>query len=53
MQTAWDVFRFKEVKVTPVDEQGSVCQRKHRSGIYMETEGVLVVDTGEIQAEEW
>ena len=39
---------FKEVKVVPVDDQeiyvsGSII------GIYMETEGVLVIDTGEIQ----
>lgn len=39
---------FKEVKVVPVDDEeiyvsGSII------GIYMETEGVLVVDTGEIQ----
>ena len=39
---------FKDVKVTPADDQevyvsGSII------GIYMETEGVLVINTGEIQ----
>lgn len=39
---------FKEVKVTPVDEQ-EIYVSGSTIGIYMETEGVLVVNTGEIQ----
>lgn len=39
---------FKEVKVTPVDDQ-EVYASGSTIGIYMETDGVLVIDTGEIQ----
>lgn len=39
---------FKEVKVIPVDEQ-EIYVSGSTIGIYMETEGVLVIDTGEIQ----
>lgn len=39
---------FKEVKVTPVDEQ-EIYVSGSTIGIYMETEGVLVIDTGEIE----
>ena len=39
---------FKDVKVTPVDDQ-EVYVSGSTIGIYMETEGVLVIDTGEIQ----
>ena len=39
---------FKEVKVTPVDNQ-EVYVSGSTIGIYMETDGVLVIDTGEIQ----
>lgn len=39
---------FKEVKVTPVDDQ-EVYVSGSTIGIYMETDGVLVIDTGEIQ----
>lgn len=38
---------FKDVKVTPVDDQ-EVYVSGSTIGIYMETEGVLVIDTGEI-----
>lgn len=39
---------FKEVKVTPVNEQ-EIYVSGSTIGIYMETEGVLVIDTGEIE----
>ena len=39
---------FKEIKVTPVDKQ-EIYVSGSTVGIYMETEGVLVIDTGEIQ----
>ena len=39
---------FKEVKVPPVDDQ-EVYVSGSTIGIYMETDGVLVIDTGEIQ----
>lgn len=39
---------FKEIKVTPVDAQ-EVYVSGSTIGIYMETEGVLVINTGEIQ----
>ena len=39
---------FKNIKVTPVDDQ-EVYVSGSTIGIYMETEGVLVIDTGEIQ----
>ena len=39
---------FKEGKVTPVDEQ-EIYVSGSTIGIYMETEGVLVIDTGEIE----
>ena len=39
---------FKDIKVTPVDDQ-EVYVSGSTIGIYMETEGVLVIDTGEIQ----
>lgn len=39
---------FKEVKVTPVDEQ-EIYVSGSTIGIYMETEGVLVIDIGEIE----
>ena len=39
---------FKEVKVTPVDEQ-EIYVSGSTIGLYMETEGVLVIDTGEIE----
>lgn len=39
---------FKDVKVIPVDDQ-EVYVSGSTIGIYMETEGVLVIDTGEIQ----
>ena len=42
---------FKEVKVTPVDDR-EVYVSGNTIGIYMETKGVLVIDTGEIQAED-
>lgn len=41
---------FKEIKVTPVREK-EVCVSGSTVGIYMETDGVLVVDTGEIVTE--
>ena len=39
---------FKEIKVTPADDQ-EVYVSGSTIGIYMQTEGVLVIDTGEIQ----
>ena len=39
---------FKEIKVTPVDAQ-EIYVSGSTIGIYMETEGVLVINTGEIQ----
>ena len=39
---------FKEIKVTPADDQG-IYVSGSTIGIYMQTEGVLVIDTGEIQ----
>ena len=44
---------FKEIKVTPVDDQETVYVSGSTIGIYMETEGVLVIDTGEIQDRRW
>lgn len=41
---------FKEVKVTPVDDR-EIYVSGSNIGIYMETNGVLVIDTGEIQDE--
>lgn len=45
------VIPFKEVKVTPETPQ-EVCVSGNTVGIYMETEGVLIVDTGEIISRE-
>lgn len=42
---------FKEIKVTPADSS-SVFVSGNTVGIYMETEGVLIIDTGEIMSEE-
>lgn len=42
---------FKEIKVTPADSS-SVFVSGKTVGIYMETEGVLIIDTGEILSEE-
>lgn len=41
---------FKEIKVTPT-EASSVYVSGSTVGIYMETEGVLIIDTGEILCE--
>lgn len=41
---------FKDIKVTPA-ETGSVYVSGSTVGIYMETEGVLIIDTGEILCE--
>ena len=41
---------FKDIKVTPA-EAGSVYVSGSTVGIYMETEGVLIIDTGEILCE--
>jgi stage IV sporulation protein B len=41
---------FKDIKVTPT-EAGSVYVSGSTVGIYMETEGVLIIDTGEILCE--
>ena len=41
---------FKQIKVTPVEEE-ILYVSGNTVGIYMETEGVLIVDTGEIQSE--
>lgn len=42
---------FKEIKVTPEDNS-SVFVSGNTVGIYMETEGVLIIDTGEILSEQ-
>lgn len=42
---------FKEIKVTP-SESKSVYVSGSTVGIYMETDGVLIIDTGEILSEE-
>lgn len=42
---------FKEVKVLP-GESTSVYVSGNTVGIYMETEGVMIIDTGEIMSEE-
>ena len=44
------VVPFKDIKVIPEDEK-SVYVSGNTVGIYMETEGVLVIDTGEILSE--
>ena len=44
------VLPFKEVKVTPTDNQ-SVFVSGSAVGIYMEMDGVLIIDTGEIVSE--
>lgn len=41
---------FKDIKVTPT-EASSVYVSGSTVGIYMETEGVLIIDTGEILCE--
>ena len=45
------VIPFKNVKVTPADSE-SVMVSGDTVGIYMETDGVLVIDTGEIVSQE-
>jgi stage IV sporulation protein B len=45
------VIPFKEVKVIPVDDT-EIMVSGSTVGIYMETEGVLIIDTGEIQSED-
>ena len=45
------VVPFKEVKVLP-GESTSVYVSGNTVGIYMETEGVMIIDTGEIMSEE-
>lgn len=45
------VIPFKEIKVTP-GESTSVYVSGSTVGVYMETEGVLIVDTGEIISRE-
>ena len=42
---------FKEIKVTP-SVSPSVYVSGSTAGIYMETDGVLIIDTGEILSEE-
>lgn len=42
---------FKDIKVRPV-ENGTVYASGNTVGIYMETEGVLIIDTGEIMTEQ-
>ena len=42
---------FKEIKVTPTDGS-SVFVSGNTVGIYMETEGVLIIDTGEITSKD-
>lgn len=42
---------FKEIKVTPVNGQ-EVCVSGSTVGIYMETEGVLIIDTDKILSED-
>ena len=44
------MITFKDIKVTPA-EAGSVYVSGSTVGIYMETEGVLIIDTGEILCE--
>ena len=44
------VIPFKEIKVTPT-ESTDVLVSGSTVGIYMETEGVLIIDTGEIVTE--
>ena len=44
------MIQFKDIKVTPA-EAGSVYVSGSTVGIYMETEGVLIIDTGEILCE--
>ena len=45
------VIPFKDVKVIPTDST-TVLVSGSTVGIYMETDGVLVIDTGEIISEE-
>lgn len=45
------VIPFKEIKITP-SESTSVYVSGSTAGIYMETDGVLIIDTGEILSEE-
>ena len=45
------VIPFKDIKVIPADST-SVLVSGSTVGIYMETDGVLVIDTGEIISEE-
>lgn len=45
------VVPFKEVKVVPADER-AVMVSGSTVGIYMETEGVLIIDTGEILSQD-
>ena len=45
------VIPFKDVKITPADSE-SVMVSGDTVGIYMETDGVLVIDTGEIVSQE-
>ena len=45
------VIPFKEIKVTP-SVSPSVYVSGSTAGIYMETDGVLIIDTGEILSEE-
>lgn len=45
------VIPFKEVKILP-GESTSVYVSGNTVGIYMETEGVMIIDTGEILSEE-
>ena len=45
------IIPFKEIKVTPVEET-QVCISGSTVGIYMETDGVLIIDTGEIVSED-
>lgn len=42
---------FKDIKVRPA-ENGTVYASGNTVGIYMETEGVLIIDTGEIMTEQ-
>lgn len=42
---------FKDIKVMPA-ENGTVYASGNTVGIYMETEGVLIIDTGEIMTEQ-
>lgn len=45
------IIPFKDIKVIPADSS-SVFVSGNTVGIYMETEGVLIIDTGEILSEE-